>query len=261
MSKKQKKSPLKKNPLRTPGQSLDEEIQKILDEEVLPYILFPIIMILFAFWDWLIWLHIIKIPNPVLMTIVVIGISIYCFFKIIKLRKKIRAYRLGRDGERAVGQTLDNLKNSGYKIFHDLIGDNFNLDHLIVCEHGIFSIETKTYLKPEKGECRIVFDEDGLSINGYKSGKKIINQVKAQKKWIENKVFNLTGIKTTVKPVIVFPGWYIENRIKRSDIWILEPKALPTYIANSPKILPQDKVKLISNHISNYIRTTYNKEP
>ncbi len=259
--RKQKKSPLKNSPLRTPGQSLDDEIQRILDEEVVSYLLFPILMIGFTVWNWLLWYQIVQITNPMFLTIVAIGISIYSFFRILKLRKRLRALRLGRDGEKAVGQTLDALKRKGYRVFHDLVGSEFNLDHVIVCEHGVFSIETKTYSKPEKGACKIIYSEEGISVDGYKPEKKILIQVKAQKNWLEKQIVNLTGIKLTVKSVIVFPGWYIENRNKGNDVWVLEPKALPTYIGNSPKILTEEKVRLISNHISSYIRTTYNEKP
>jgi len=258
---KQKKSPLKNSPLRTPGQSLDDEIQKVLGEEVVSYLLFPILMIGFTVWNWLLWYQIIQIPNPFLMTVVVIGISIYCFFKLLKLRKRIRALRLGRDGEKAVGQTLDALRKKGYRVFHDLVGGKFNLDHVIINEHGVFSVETKTYSKPEKGECKIIYSEEGISVDGYKPEKKILIQVEAQKKWLEKQIAKLTGIKLTVKSVIVFPGWYVENRNKGSDVWVLEPKALPTYISNLPKILTEEKVRLISNHISGYIRTTYDEKP
>lgn len=259
LMKNQTKSPLKDNPLRTPGQSLDEAIQKVLDEDVISFLLFPFLLLMFTVWNWLLWYQVVKLPNPILMTILVIGVSIYSFFKILRVRKKLRALRLGRDGERAVGQALDALKRKGYRVFHDLIGGEFNLDHVIVNEHGIFSIETKTYSKPRKGECKIIYSDDGISINGYKPEKKILIQVEAQKKWLEKQVVKLTGIKLTVKPVVVFPGWYVENRSKRNDVWVLEPKALPTFIGNSPKTLTEENVRLISNHLSRYIRTTYDE--
>ncbi len=259
--KNQKKSPLKDSPLRTPGQSLDEEIQEILDGEVFSYLFYPIVMILFVIFNWLLWYKLVQLPNPILTTILVIGVSIYSLFKILKIKKRIKALKLGRDGERAVGQTLDALREKGYRIFHDLIGGEFNLDHVIVSEHGVFSIETKTYSKPEKGECKIIYCEKGISINGYKPEKKILIQVMAQKNWLEKQVLKLTGIKLTVKPVVVFPGWYVENRQKGNEIWVLEPKALPTYINNSPKVLSKDNVRLISNYISRYIRGTYNEKP
>jgi len=253
----QKKSPLKDNPLRNPGQSIDGEIQKIIDDDIVSYVFFPILIIGITVYSWLVWFQITKLPNPILMTAVSIIVSAYCFFKILKTKKRLKALRLGRDGERAVGQTLDALKGKGYRVFHDLIGEEFNLDHIIICEHGVFSIETKTYSKPEKGECRIIYNKEGLVINGYKPEKKILIQVEAQKKWLEKQIVLLTGIKLMVKPVVVFPGWYVENQNKGSNIWVLEPKALPTFIGNLPKTLSEESIRVISNHISRYIRTTY----
>jgi hypothetical protein len=254
------KSPLKARPLRIPGQSLDEEIQKIIDDELFSYLLFPILLIIFSVFDWLLWYQVAKLPNPILISVVAIAASVYSFFRLLKVRKRVRSLRLGRDGERAVGQTLEALRRKGYRIFHDLIGDDFNLDHVIVSEHGIFSVETKTYSKPAKGGCKIIYSGEGISINGYKPDKKIIIQVLAQKSWLEKHIATITGLKVSVKPVVVFPGWYIENhQNNKDDIWVLEPKALPTYIENSPKLISEDNVRLISNHLSRFIRTTYDK--
>jgi hypothetical protein len=66
-----------------------------------------------------------------------------------------------------------------------LVGEGFNLDHVIVSELGIFSVETKTYSKPTKGGCKI-YSEEGISIPGYKPDKKIVIQVLAQKSWLKN---------------------------------------------------------------------------
>ena len=252
-----KKSPLKDNPLRNPGQSIDDEIKRVIDDDVVPYFLYSFLFIFITVYSWLIWLQIIDIPNPILMTVVTVLVSSYCFYKLIALKKKLKALRLGRDGERAVGQTLDSLKGKGYRVFHDLIGKGFNLDHIIICEHGVFSIETKTYSKPEKGQCKIIYNKEGLEINGYKSGKKIITQAQAQKSWLEKQIVLLAGINVPVKPVVVFPGWYIDNQNKADEVWVLEPKALPAFIENLPKILSEDTVRLVSNYISRYIRTTY----
>lgn len=252
-----KKSPLKDRPLRTPGQSLDDEIQKVIDDEVTVLALAPLVFILVTIWDWLLWYEVIKPSNPVFITMVTISLFIYSFFRFLKVKKRLKSLRQGRDGERAVGQTLDTLKRKGYRVYHDLIGEGFNIDHVIVCEQGIFSIETKTYSKPEKGECKIVVDGDGISINGYKPEKKIQIQAEAQKNWLEKHVAKLTGIKLSVKPVIVFPGWYVESRNSGNNVWVLEPKALPTFIKNLPKALTEEQVRLISNHLSLYIRTTY----
>jgi len=258
MKNKRKKSPLILNPLRIVGQSLDEEIQGVVNSEALAIFLIPFLVIGFTIYNWLLWYQIITIPNPLILTFFSIFLSIYSLFRFFKVRNNIRSLRLGRDGERAVGQTLDSLRKSGYRVFHDLVGQGFNIDHVLVSEYGVFCIETKTFSKPEKGECKVIVTEEGISINGFKSDRKILIQAEAQKAWLEKQITKLTGIKLTVKPVVVFPGWFIENRYKGSNVWVLEPKALPGFIRNESKIFTDEQVKLISNQMSLYIRGTYN---
>ncbi|MCH9698151.1 MAG: NERD domain-containing protein [Gammaproteobacteria bacterium] len=257
IKRQSKKSPLKSNPLRNPGQSLDETINSIIFEEGMDYLFFFVISIFFVLWNSLLLFEVIDISITLYASSVAIGLSIYCLLKLLHIKKKIKNLRLGRDGERAVGQTLDALKNNGYKVYHDIIGENFNIDHLIVCKYGIFSIETKTYSKPNQGECKILVKHNGIYINGYLQKKNIFIQAKAQQSWLESLLCTLTGLKVHVQPVVVFPGWYVENHIKGHDIWVLEPKALPSFIKKRPVILTTEQINFISNQLSRYIRTTY----
>ncbi len=251
------KSPLKDRPLRLPGQSLDEEIKRLMGDGVLPYILLPVVLILLTVWNWLLWYQIVAIHKPVLLTILTAFLLGFSFLKLREYKKQIRNLKQGMEGERAVGQTLESLRSSGFKVFHDLIGEGFNLDHVIVGEQGVFSLETKTYSKPVKGVCRIIVDSDGFSINGQKIGEGILVQAKAQKSWLEKQVARLSGEKVSVQPVVLFPGWYVENKRQSDGILVLEPKALPAFIRKRPKVLSKRQVKIISNHLSRFIRDTY----
>ncbi len=261
--KKNSRSPLIKNPLRMPGQSSEEEINKVIVEEVIPHIAYPILFTIGAMWSWLYWLEVIEPSNPIVITIIAIASFIYSYFKLRKTKNYLVALRLGRDGERAVGQTLEGFRKRGYRIFHDLVGEGFNLDHIIISEKGVYSIETKTRSKPKRGECIIRYDENGLSINNSYPSMDAIIQAKSQKKWLEKIIKELTGVEVIVNPVVVFPGWYVKNKIGNSvhNVWILEPKALPTYINGKPDVLSLEQVNVIANHISNFIRKTYDKNP
>ena len=256
---KESKSPLKNNPLRTPGQSLDEEIQRLLDDKVDLYILVPLMFIVMAFWSWVVWYFGIRIITPIVLTIIAIVLSIYCAIKLVKFKNLLKSLRLGRDGERAVGQSLDTLRRKGYRIIHDLIGNGFNLDHVIICEKGAYTVETKTRSKPTKGSCEIIYDDEGISINKYISDNKMLIQAKAQKKWLEKTIVELAGIKLKVIPVVVFPGWFIKDsrdKERGNNVWVLEPKALPAFIDKQPNIISEEQVRLIANHLSLKNRTT-----
>lgn len=138
-----KSNPLKDPPLRSPGQSLDEQLDRLLNEQLAILLITPPMLWVWSAMEWFAkWRHAPRTPE--IYALMALGITVYCVWRITKLRRKIRAVKLGRDGERVVAQYLDDLRGSGARVLHDLLADGFNLDHVVVSERGIFAIETKT---------------------------------------------------------------------------------------------------------------------
>ena len=253
---KDKKSPLKDKLLRTAGQSLDEEINSIIDDKISLYILVPILLIYTAFMDWIHW-YLETPPKPYISTCMALMAILYSIYKVIKIRRKLESLRLGRDGEKAVAEMLNFYREAKMKVFHDIVGDDFNIDHVVVSTRGVFLIETKTYSKPMKGKTEILYTGKKIIKNGYTLNDDILVQVKASKKWIEELIEDLTTKKVSVQPVVVFPGWYVKMTNEHpSDIWMLNPKNLDKFIMGKNEFLSQEDVKLISNHLARYIRST-----
>ena len=222
----------------------------------MPHVVVCFFLVLFAGYEW--WRYFRHPdPSPVLATFMALCFVLFSLFKVREMKKKLKSLKLGRDGERAVGQYLESLREKGHRVFHDLLGDNFNIDHVIISIKGIFLIETKTYSKPAKGEAKINFDGNILSIHGIGNQSKPIIQVISSSKWLNRVLKATTGKNFSVKPVVLFPGWYVTStpKGKKSGIWVLEPKALPVFIENQPDLLSQEDMMLASYHISRYIRS------
>ncbi|HKP04997.1 MAG TPA: nuclease-related domain-containing protein [Chthoniobacterales bacterium] len=88
--------------------------------------------------------------------------SAYRLWKVLNLRPRIR---LGFEGERHVGEALNQLMLVGYRVFHDfLITDKprsiRNIDHIVIGPNGVFAVETKTRrkMKGEKGATVTLLD-------------------------------------------------------------------------------------------------------
>lgn len=255
--KKQKKSPLKDKPLRYVGQSIDEKIDILINEKAIAYAAAAIYSVLMACMDWAQYYGIISL-SPKVTTVVVICIVLFCGYKVVKIKQEVTRLRLGRDGERVVGQYLELLREDGYKIFHDIIGDDFNIDHAIISEKGIFVIETKTLSKIPENDAKIYFDGNKISINTTEIKGDPLKQVSASSNWLKTILKETTGKDFQIKPVIVFPGWFVkmsESGIK-NNVWVLNPRALPKFIENENNLLTKEDVNLVSFHISRYIRTT-----
>ena len=250
------KSPIKDKPLKNPGESLDKQIIDILNDEIDIYLLIPLFLMAMAMMEWIHW-YTKSPPSPWLYSFVALIAVLYSTVKIIRAMKRIKTLKQGRDGEKAVGQYLELLRENGAKVFHDIPAKGFNLDHVVICKSGVYVIETKTFSKPDKGEAKIIFNGEAIFLHGKFENNKPVNQVKAAASWLKNLIEESTGRKFTIKPVIVFPGWYIESTPegKSSEVWVLEPKALPTYISNRKDQLSPEEITMVSSHLSRYVRS------
>jgi hypothetical protein len=256
LKKNNTRTPLKDNPLRNPGQSLDEQIRDLIQEKLIMHL----IAIGFAFSIMMAeWIRYFRPhpPKPLLGTIIFIVVALFCGIKFYLGLKKIKKLRLGRDGEKAVGQFLERFRADGAQVYHDITSDTFNIDHVIVSSHGIFLIETKTYSKPIKGKAVIDYDGDQIQFNNGFKDQKILLQAKAGAKWIRDLIRESTGKDFLVQPVVVFPGWYVESKQPpfTYDVWVLNPRALPAFIKNGRHALSDEDIHLVSYHLSRYIRT------
>jgi len=251
------KSPIKDSPLRNPAESLDKQINRLINDDAMTHLMGIAIVLILTILEWWRW-YMEQPPNPIGYSIIFLIVAAYNGYKIFKIKKKLKYLRQGRDGEKVVGQYLETLRESGAKVFHDVPGQNFNLDHVVIAPSGIYVIETKTYSKPDKGRSSIVFNGKSIKLNSGARDEKPIIQATAASTWLVSLLKESTGRKFETKPVVVFPGWFIEptSESKGSDVWVLNPKALPSFIANSKEIMSDEEVNMASYHLSRYIRSS-----
>lgn len=251
-----KKSPLKDRPLRYPGQSLDEAIQHQFDDEWMPYFLTSLVTAGLAGLEWWRYAHP-SPPRPWAYTILAAIVVGYTIFRSMKIIRKVRALKLGRDGEKVVGQFLEELRAKGAMVFHDIPANGFNVDHVVISPKGIYVIETKTYSKPNGREATVRYDGVKLTVDGKAPSRDPVKQIQAIAAWMREFLAESTGKAFSVKPVVVFPGWYVEtvHAGAHDKVWVLNPKGLPSFIQNDRGDLPPEDLKLVIYHLSRYIRT------
>ncbi len=157
-----------------------------------------------------------------------------------------------------MGQYLEGLRTDGYQVFHDITGPNFNLDHVVIGPGGIFTIETKAYSKPKRGNPQISFQGQTLTIGDHPTEPNLISQAKDQANGLGNILKESTGQGYGIKPVIVFPGWFVAplSAQQKETLWILNPKALPSCLKRTPTQLNPEQIHLAAYHLSRYCRTS-----
>ena len=246
------KPPSKAHPLRAAGQSLDERIKRLVIEEISVWIILIVFSLVLAGLEW--WRWVTDAPfSPWAFSIVALWVTGIGLWKLAGFRKELNRLRLGRDEEKAVGQHLDRMREHGYKVFHDVIGEDFNVDHILIGKKGVFSVETKTFRKPEGENPTITFDGASVTVNNLKPGRNPVVQAQAHAHWLTDLLSESTGKTIKVKPVLVFPGWYVESS-SMNDIWVLNPKTLEACLSNEPDSLSENDVSMIAFHLSRYIR-------
>jgi len=137
-----------------------------------------------------------------------------------------RLYRLGYEGEIAVGQELNQLIRDGYYVYHDFPAGKFNIDHIVVGSSGVFAVETKARSKPTSAhpapDYKVKCDGKRLQFpNG--SDVQSIEQAKRQAEWLSKWLRSAVGEAVRVRPVVALPGWFVE-RTASGGISVINPK-------------------------------------
>lgn len=125
------RSPLKAKSLRVAGQSLDEAMQKVLDNEVNETAAIIAIAVAMAAYEWFRAVTSAP-PQPLVVSVCAVIATTWGVWRIRRSRTKLAQLRQGRDGERAVAEVLERMRESGYRVFHDVVASNFNIDHVLI---------------------------------------------------------------------------------------------------------------------------------
>jgi hypothetical protein len=254
--KEEKRSPLKDKPLHNPGQSLDRQVADFLDDQIMMPVLAVIMLWMMAGLEWYRY-FVPQPPRPGLLTLMASGVTVYVAWRLTHMFRRYKALKLGRDGERVVGQFLERLREEGCHVFHDIPGDKFNIDHVAIGPKGVFTVETKTLSKPMRGETRITYDGEHVLVRGMKPDRDPIVQAKAEASWLRDLLFESTGRKVFVRPIVTYADWYVDPpKGAQPEVWVLNQNAIPHFIKRERDVLTPEDVKLLSYHLSRYVRAT-----
>lgn len=231
---------------RRPGQSAGEHWRAIVDKEtdaVVPVIAIMAALLLVVLYQAL------GIVVPVwLLVVLFLGAICWLFFKVHNIRRSVRTWKLGENGEQYVGQMLEkDMRPLGYDVFHDVMikkgKRQFNLDHVLIGPNGVYVVETKAWRKPEKGSPQIEY-KDG---HFYRMGREIkddaVREVVSLAKAANTLFLELTGRSYYVKPILVVAGWFCKcANTSDSQFLLLNEKGVASWVQkDTPQHVPDPK--------------------
>ena len=252
------KDPITKSPLRDPGQSLRNEINRLVDDKISIWAVWFTLAIALASYGWYRWMF--DLPNtPVLFTVLAAVTASVCVWRLVSLRSQLRNLHLGLKGERWLGQFLQNsLLREGYWVVHDICDDDFNIDHALIGPTGVYAIETKTRSKPP-GDVRVKYDGDKVLVNGWEPDRDPVAQARASAKRLSEILQEYSGREVAVRSVVIFPNWYVDGPDRPTKTWVLNEKAFIKFLGNEAKCLDATEVYQLAEALGRYVRDREDK--
>lgn len=224
--------PFTDQPLRPPGESLRLRIEKLnedFDEALLVMALTAMVTVV----------PVMSAPERARIWIGGIAAAFVAVVYMWNGRKLLVAQRLlwdcrlGFSGERVVGESLTRLLAHGYHVFHDLLFDDFNIDHVIVGPAGVFAVETKARRKPAdvKGQRRAVVTFDGETLI-YPKWRDThgLEQARRNAATLSKMLTKATGEYTSVGALLVIPGWFVDRKVRSNTVTVLNEKEIRSFI-------------------------------
>lgn len=248
----EKKSPIKDPPLRTAGHSIRLQMIDVVFNKMLAPVWAAGMLGLAAVYAWFMY-FIPSLSNAILITALAGAAIVWAIIRNCRVKSEIERLSQGMKGEQAVGQLLEELREDGYRVFHDLVEDGFNIDHVLVGPGGVLAIETKTISKPTDGDGRVVFDGEKVTVAGRVHDRDPIAQAQANARRISEIIRSMTSRNVQVRPVVLYPGWWVEAP-SGQETWVLNPKRLFSYLRNEPTKLSPEDIALIANRLTLHVR-------
>ena len=231
---------------RLPGQSLAERWQKLMDDRLIPIVFGPMVMwaLFFVAWVETISGHL-SLRFWLAAAIVVTGLAAIKFLRLIP---EARALVRGERGERVVAEQLEALRALGFRCFHDIVREGFNVDHVVVGPPGVFAVETKF----RSGSGLIEFrNGQGIFVGGREEERDSLKQARGSAGAVHDLIRQDAGLDVWVKPLVVFVGdWRVKNQWRDTDVRVITSQDIPHYFERQDQPeLPPAEIKLICSHL------------
>jgi len=142
--------------------------------------------------------------------------------------KRRRIANAGLKAELYTAQELNRLMALGCTVLHDVPGEKFNIDHVVIGPRAVYAIETKSVRKPpangSKDHFKVAYDGHWLHFTDFKDNKRL-QQTKRQSEWLSAYLWQALRRSVPVIPALALPGWWIDltGSAATQDVRVFNP--------------------------------------
>jgi len=143
---------------------------------------------------------------------------------------RIGRWSRGAEGERKVGEILEELESAGWRVLHDVSLGRGNIDHVLVGPGGAFTVETKS-------------NRGSLRLNNL--DPRMLKQAYAEKKLLEM----ISGLE--VEALLVFSeAWLIGSLpARRRGVTVLPARMLAGYLERRVVVMSQEQATEVGERL------------
>lgn len=179
-------------------------------------------------------------------------------YRIVSLLRKRRHFRLGLEGELAVGEELNQLMLDGCRVYHDIPFPYGNIDHVVVSISGVYTVNTKMRQKSKHLDRRadVVVDHREGRLKFVDGVMPIPTaELETEARWLSIKLTSSAGRRVEAEPMLALPGWYIEERIGRGAVYVINPsKPKRFFVQEKRRCLDSDAIQQIGHQLEQLCR-------
>jgi hypothetical protein len=217
---------------------------------------YPFVAVLFVALAALEWFgYLTQAPRrPVLYTLLAVCAVVAALGRNSRVRHEISVRRLYRTAlERNVAEHLDELRQRGARVFNDVHIGGKNVDHVVICTHGIYVIEAKTWQKPWDTATIQLYGEQAIHVDVAPDCNPV-RQASSAARWLEGFFDEAMDRPATVRGVVVFPRAWVPQASAQGVVCLSDPKTLPSFIRRQPQVLDARTVKTAAAYLSRHLR-------
>lgn len=229
---------------RRAGQSIRDEKERLLENRLMPYVFGPAFLwMIFAVEAIHSWTG--EPLQPRFWLCLAIAATGLAWIGYRRLSPEFRNLNRGERGELRVAEILDDLRSYGYRAFHDLVGDGYNIDHVVVGPAGVFAIETKF----RSGYGEIEFrNGEGLFVGGRKEESDPLLQARRNARDVNRIIKENCRIDRWVNPLVVFVGdWRIKEGWRGAPVFSAD-EIVDYFDRQQPELIRRE-IDLICSHL------------
>lgn len=219
-----RRSPIENRPIYGAGEQLRKRVEELGDEILLSLtMLFFIGPLLIALWasKYVPWTQVRLGFWDYVMVGMYAGVAIGAIWRIHKHANLRRIANAGLQAELYTAQELNRLMALGCTVLHDVPGERFNIDHVVIGPRAVYAVETKSVRKP-KEDYKVTYDGEKLHFPGFSDSKRL-EQARRQAEWLAKHLMKVLGRPIPVIPALALPGWWIESNNSNGVVQVFTP--------------------------------------